>query len=712
MSDTLITRLDSDRRRTYSLLFPRDFKADAVLALVRSLSGPLEPQLLRPAVTIAAEIYADAGGLAFFVTLPRDRDVGLRSLISSHVPGLILVPTAGSEDRIAAEPWDDVIEIGTSRAHRPLRLDKPESAVVGLLSAFGNLRTGEALALQWVIAGSQPRGKLSTEQATRSWQRQDSGAHNAKYAEPTFLAVGRLAARGPNPDQLLARVGGFLASLRTHGVSLQRQRTRTSVTAARLRARAGVLAFPAHLNATEVAALIGWPCGRPAVPGLPISMSRRLPADEHIPRTGLVVARSNYPGSNRLLGFHPDDLVKHLHVQGKTGVGKSVFMVNLAVAQMEAGYGVGLIDPTGDTTHELLERIPPHRRDDVIVFDPTDIAHPVGFNVFAGVENPEVLADQMMAIFHGIYHDNGIYVNNYLRGAIQALCSVPGMTVAEIPAFLTDDRFRASVLDQISDEMLRFTWERFGAQRRTEQMQMVAPAINRIQPLLMRQSVLYTLGQSQNQLDMARIFAERKILVVSLPKGPLGEETAQLFGSLVFARLWQAAMARPRADRHPFFLHIDEAQNFLHMPLPMDQVLDEARKYGFGLTLAHQRESQLPPLLRSAIHANTRTKVYFRLSADDARSVARELGPPIEPEDLVSLGKFEVVIQATTAEVTCPPATAVTLAPAPVTGSAEDLRAIARRWARPIEEVKTEIIRRQRRSAASVPPPSGGWEVA
>ena len=153
--------------------------------------------MLPPAVTITTEIYADAEGLAFFVTVPQDRDVGLRALISAHIPGLILVSATGPEDQVVTTTWDQVFEIGMSRAHRPLRLDKPEPAVAGLLSAFGGLRRGEAVALQWVITGARQSGKLSTDQPGQSWRRRDVEAHNAKHAEPTFLAVGRLAARTP-----------------------------------------------------------------------------------------------------------------------------------------------------------------------------------------------------------------------------------------------------------------------------------------------------------------------------------------------------------------------------------------------------------------------------------------------------------------------------------------------------------------------------------
>jgi energy-coupling factor transporter ATP-binding protein EcfA2 len=156
----------------------------------------------------------------------------------------------------------------------------------------------------------------------------------------------------------------------------------------RVQQRWSPIVFRAHLNALELSALVAIPAGTPNVAGLPKGRSRYFAADHHLPREGLVVARSNYSSAPRPIALTAHELLKHTHIQGKTGAGKSAFMVNLAVTQAAAGYGVGLIDPTGDSTTELLERIPEGRIGDVVDFDPTDTDHPVGFNLFAGVENP------------------------------------------------------------------------------------------------------------------------------------------------------------------------------------------------------------------------------------------------------------------------------------------------------------------------------------
>ncbi|OLE23309.1 MAG: hypothetical protein AUG49_16365 [Catenulispora sp. 13_1_20CM_3_70_7] len=556
------------RGPTYTVLFPPICKHEAVVGFMRALSGPLSPRLLRRAITVVFELHATEAGLTFCVTPPHGAETAFCQLVSSHLPGVILTPVDEATDPVTTTDWTRVIEIGTSRAHRPLRIDRPDAAVTSILSCFAGLSAGEALAQQWVITGGPTRRKASGRDGPqhRLGRPPNPDEVNKKYAEPVFLAVGRLAAMGPQPDQLLGRVMAQLGSLRTHGVRLQQQRTSHTLALERLRERASVLAFPAQLNATEVAVLAAIPTGTPNVPGLPINSTKRLPAPDSIPRDELVIATSNYPGSERPIGLRAYDLVKHTHVLGRNGVGKSTLMVNLAVRQMAAGYGVALIDPTGDTAADVLERIPPERARDVIVFEPTGPDYFVGFNIFDHAGSPEVLADQLMAIFHGIYSDSGIYTSNYLRAAIQTLASVPGQTLVEVVPFLTDPRFRARIVRQITDPILTSIWQRFDQEGQAAQLRLVQPAIHRVQPLLLRSSVRLTLGQADNRLDMRQVLRERKILIVSIPKGHLGEETSALFGSLVFGpqisarpcarsparRSAAAAVARRHPDQHPY----------------------------------------------------------------------------------------------------------------------------------------------------------------
>ena len=261
----------------------------------------------------------------------------------------------------------------------------------------------------------------------------------------------------------------------------------------------------------------------------------------------------------------------------------------------------------------------------------------MGINVFDGIQDPAVKADQLMAIIAGIYKDNGIYVSNYLRAAIQALASVPGSTLIDVPAFMKDEDFRHQIMTQVDDDELVRFWRHFDTLKDSEKENRIAPSLHRVQPLLMRPAVRLTLGQS-NGLDFGRILREGKILLVSIPKGRIGDDTAILIGSVIVSRIWQETQARRRGEREPFFfLNIDEAPNFLNTSTALDTMFAEAAKFGLGLGVANQQEGQWPAKERAAIHANTRNKLIFKSSVDDLLIVARTLG--VTAEDVAGLGR-------------------------------------------------------------------------
>jgi len=705
-----------EARRTYLCIFPREVAHDAVLNFVRAMSGLPKPKLFHRVHTVVFETFADAAGIKHYMSIPGHVVADVEGLLRTHVPGASLLAIEDTEDFIRLTEWDHVVELGMSNGAAPLHIVKPEAVVATILSHFSPLKDGQSVVLQWVTtpAKSQaPPTKSSDEKLPPwPWKPVDAAKRRDKLKEPTFIAIGRIAASGKDAKDLTQRVYGGLASTHAHGVHFTKRLGRQKNKQQRLKERTTALALPCQFNALELTALLGVPFGTPNVPGLPMGRARHLAPDSTIPSSGIVIGTSTFPGLHRTLALQPASLVTHTHIHGKNGVGKSTLMANIALQEMDQGYGVGIIDPHGDLIDDVLSRVPRHRLDDVILFDPTDTANPVGFNIFASDTSPEVLTDQIMAIFHGIYRDNGIYANNYLQAVIQTLASVPGMTLVEVPHFLNDAQFRGSVVKQLTDPVLKAVWHTYESSKGTMQAQYAAPAVHRVQPLLMRPTVRLTLGQNQSTIDMVQVLKERKILLVNVPKGRLGPETSALFGSLVFARMWQAAQSLSRIERYPYFLHLDEAQNFLNMPLGIDEVLAEARKYGLGLTLAHQLEAQLPMSLREAIHANTRTKLAFQVSAVDAVSVTKELGPPLTPVDLTSLGKYEVVMQATTENQTSSPATART-APLPAeTVSANALRAASRaRWTRTAAEVVAEIAVRQTASRGGKPQAKSGWDV-
>ncbi|WP_462189235.1 type IV secretion system DNA-binding domain-containing protein, partial [Frankia sp. CcWB2] len=276
------------------------------------------------------------------------------------------------------------------------------------------------------------------------------------------------------------------------------------------------------------------------------------------------------------------------------------------------------------------------------------------------------------------------------------LASEPGMTLTEVPLILTDANFRRRLVAKVDDPVaLGPFWAAYEAMSDAERAQAIGPVMNKLRAFLLRRRVRNVLGQAQPRLDLAEALAQRRIVLVPLTKGVLGEEAAALVGSLVVARVWQAVQARAAvaADRRPTtFFYIDEFQDFLNLPMGVADVLAQARGLGLGMTLAHQHLGQLSADLREAVLANARSRVIFQAAASDAGRLAKELAPHLGAADLQGLGAYEVVVSLSAGARVAPPATGVTLLPPPATGQANIVRAASRdRFGRDRDEVEAAI---------------------
>jgi len=349
------------------------------------------------------------------------------------------------------------------------------------------------------------------------------------------------------------------------------------------------------------------------------------------------------------LALSPADSLRHLHLLGPTGSGKSTLLLNLITQDMAAGRGVVVIEPKGDLIADVLQRIPAHRVNDVVLLDPTDSERPVGLNPLArGGRSPELVADQLLGLFHSLYAAHwGPRTQDILGASLLTLARMPGMTLAALPLLLTDAGFRRRVLPKVVDPIgLEPFWSAFDAWSEPERAAAIAPVMNKLRPLLMRPELRAIIGQTRPRFDLRQVFTERKVLLVNLARGLLGPETSALLGSLVVSQLWQTTLGRSSIvpeRRHPVFVYVDEFQDYLHLPLDFADALAQARGLGVGFGLAHQYLHQLDPAMRSAVLANAQSRVAFRLPSEDARVLAA--GSALDPEDFQSLGAFQCYAQ-------------------------------------------------------------------
>jgi Type IV secretion-system coupling protein DNA-binding domain len=472
-----------------------------------------------------------------------------------------------------------------------------------------------------------------------------------------------LAASPGRASHLLRQLVRALAVADSPGVRLAVRRANPT----RIDSFRRPLLTPTRLNSSEVALLAGWPVG--ATGELPVERSpHSLPPASAIPRTGRLIGQATFPGRERPLALSATDGLGHLHVLGPTGTGKSTFLLNMITQDLEAGRGIVLIEPKGDLIASVLERIPQFRADDIVLLDPSDSEYAVGLNPLAANERPsELVADELLGMFRGMYESWGPRTNDILAAAFLTLARLPGMTLCALPSLLADPAFRHRVVSKVHDPVgLGPFWAGFDAWSEAERTAAIAPSLSRVRPFLLRPQLRRVLGQPEPRFDLSRVFTERKVLLVNLGKGPLGRETAGLLGGFVLSQLWAAALRRaaiPPELRHPVFVYVDEVQDYLRLPTDLADALVQARGLGVGFVLAHQHLSQLDSQIRAAVLTNVRSRLCFQLAGDDARTLA---SGPVSADDLRELAPFEAYAQLFTGGAVRQWCSVRTLPPAPI----------------------------------------------
>jgi hypothetical protein len=705
----------------YALRLPHGLAAADVAGFLTATTGLRARKWQRPFVVRAMvlEVTATSDGIIHHLFIPARYADTVLAALRAAIPGI----TVGRDELYSAQQPIVAADVGQSGWRKPLVTGQANLISAAMLASLQPLYNGERIVVQWVlsptaplvspvVARSQARNRdpflarllkrlLSTPPVDAATAQQI----RAKQASPLFVACGRIGAVASSRHRARALVDHVSAALHTANAPsahLYRSLWPSGLVQRWLRERrAPLLRQPLLLNADELAGLVAWPLGDVSLPGLSLGGTKALAPAAEIPRFGRVVAESSYPGMERPLALSLPDSMRHLHVIGPTGVGKSTLLLGLIVQDMQAGRGVVVVDPKGDLVTDVLDRVPPERAEDVAVLDPTDEDRPVGLNLLARPgESPELVVDQVVSIFHDLYRDSwGPRTDDILRAALLTLVGMPGMTLAEIPLLLTDPGFRAPLVGRLDDPVaLGPFWGWYEGLSDGERMAAISPVQNKLRSVLLRRRLRNILGQAEPVFDFDQALASRSIVLVPLVKGLLGEEAAGLLGSLVVTRLWQAVQARaslPAQYRPLTFAYIDEFQDYLHLPVGMEGMLAQARGLGLGLTLAHQHLGQLPTSIREAVLANAGSRVIFQVAAGDAHVLARELAPTVSAADLQRLGRFEVVARLSAENQVMPPVTARTIPAPEPTGQAVTARWLSRtRFGVDRAEVEAAIQRR------------------
>ena len=361
-------------------------------------------------------------------------------------------------------------------------------------------------------------------------------------------------------------------------------------------------------------------------------------------------ARTTFRNQKKKFGIKTDDRRRHIYIVGKTGMGKTVMLENMAIQDIKAGKGTGFIDPHGEAAESLLNFIPSNRVNDVVYVNPADLEHPIAFNIMEEVdlEHRHLVAGGLMGVFKKIWPDVWSARMEYiLHNCILALLEYPGATLLGVNRMLADVEYRKKVLEKVTDPVVKAFWlQEFARYTQRYEVEATAAIQNKVGQFISAPLIRNIIGQVKSSIDMRKIMDGEKILIANLSKGRVGEDNSRLLGALLITKLQLAAMSRvdiPETERKDFFLYVDEFQNFATESFV--NVLSEARKYRLALTLAHQYISQMDEKVRDAVFGNIGTLVSFRVGAEDAEFLGKEFVPNFTAEDLVSLGKYNIYLK-------------------------------------------------------------------
>lgn len=716
----------------YRLRLPSTLTVDDVarwLGMVAASTHAPQWSLL-PLPPLGLEVVAKGDSVEHYVLVAESAQAKFLGSIRAGLPGARIEEAPD----FLAEPigFLAAAEVTTTSRHRPLAVERAEATSAAFLASLQPLGCDEEVRYQVLMTSAgtpQPVHSASPNPRDRWWatyliegvQQADAeavGALRRKNNDLLLRTSVRLGVAAPTRAQalqLLGRTWGTLHGPNAPGVRIVRRWLPSSVVAARMAKRAlPTVAWPLLLGARELVGLVGFPIGAGAhLPGLSLGASRQLPPLPVIPAKGTVLAFSDYPGMSRPLAMSPADRTRHIHALGPIGTGKSTFIGNVALQDIESGAGVVVIDPKNDLITDLLARIPEKRREDVIVIDPAAKDQPIGFNVLGGLHTEterELAVDHVVHIMGSIWRSSwGPRTSDVLRNALLTLTHTTApdgsdFTLVEVAELLENPSFRRFVTGQSGvPATVRPFWYVYEQMSDNERAAVIGPSLNKLRALTTRSSLRLMFGQSSG-VDLADVFRKRRILLVALSKGVEGTETAHLLGAFIVALLYRAALSRvaiPAAHRRLVGIHIDEFQDVLRLPVDVPDMLAQVRGLNVALTLAHQYLGQLPEAVRAGL-GTVRSSVAFQLDYDDARAMEKRLAP-LTAHDLMNLPTYNAALRLSAQGQTQRPVTGTTLPlPEQITDGMALAAASRQRYGAPRAEVEAAI------TARITPPGSGG----
>ncbi len=473
------------------------------------------------------------------------------------------------------------------------------------------------------------------------------------------------------------------------------------------------LASVFHLPHTNVETPnIVWASSKTAEPPAKLPVVTGDPAiDENISAFGL----TNFRGINHQFGMLRYDRSRHVYIIGQTGAGKSGLLELFALSDIFHNQGYAIIDPHGDFAVNNMRFIPGSRMEDVVYFNPADTAFPLGFNPLE-VTNPSQktnISSEVIGVLKRMFGESwGPRLEYILRYTILALLDRPTTTMLDITRMLTDKKFRKETLSYCTDTVVMQFWNvEFASWNDKFVAEAIAPVLNKVGAFTANPVIRNIIGQPKSTFNIRQIMDEGKILIVNLSKGLIGEDNASILGAFLVTKIQLAAMSRSDipniADRRPFYLYVDEFQNFATDSFAT--ILSEARKYALNLTVANQYIGQMTETVRDAVFGNVGSMISFRVSADDSPILSKQFEPQFEAQDLLQMHNRHFIINMVIQGEKAPAfsATTLTLPPPQDDNTGRIIENTRRVYSRSRAEVEKEISDLIRPPESLQPRPAG-----
>jgi hypothetical protein len=594
---------------------------------------------------LVTELVAVEGRITHSLLVPAAARESVRAALAGVIPSARIAEA----EPAASEPVTLSLRLFV-RTPSLFATDNIAVASRSLLAGLVGVRTGETLILRWALAPGAPRPLREPDEPTPR-QREIARAWRGKTATPGFSVDGLLlirAAGRTRARELAAHIENVLRS--RHGVVggtrvTYERGNRTLASLPRVRRSSG------WLSVSELVPLLGLPMGE-VVPGVEVG-SPEILAPRTVARNGRRLFTARDWSGERPVALSPEAATHHMAVIGPSGVGKSVLLANSILSDIQAGHGGVVIDPKADLVESVLRRIKPEHASRIVVLDGGDLSRPApGVALLAGGDpdtRADVLTGTLKSIFAGVW---GVRSEFYGRLAFRTLSEIPGASLADMGRLFYDEPYLLAAIARLSDPYVVSSWQGYLALSPAARADHVQAPMARVMTLLSRPRVRAILASPEPKLDVARLMAERKWLLVSLaPGAALSEAGATFVGAALMYVIWSAIEARvalPPERRHLICLYLDELATLTNgTPFGVELLAERARGLGAGLSVALQTLGRIGEPTRSALTGNLATMISFRAGATEAPTIAREL-PGISAENLVALGQYEVAARVGT----------------------------------------------------------------